>query len=162
MADATPEGAVLFQRQVHTTLKKLSESRLLVEATLRDTEHQMGLYLLIDVPRQEIVGAWGEMGQAPFEICRGAMVNLPKLKGLAIGRGIARQIAHALGGVAGCVHLVEVATSAVRVAAPYAMAMALGQRPEPLDQLRQRMRDEDIIALGMPFLNNTCLVYRED
>lgn len=69
-----------------------------------------------------------------------------------------RKVAERIGQRTGCVHLVELAVNAVRMAAPILMAEAIGIDSRDFAELSE----EDRLRLGRPFLRDTCYAYNEE
>jgi hypothetical protein len=98
------------------------------------------------------------MPKAPFEVCTETLGQLPSLVGLVVERGVVKKVAERLGHETGCVHLVELAVHAIRLASAALVAEGLGIDSRDFAKLSEKER----LRLGRPYLGNTCYAYNEE
>lgn len=149
----------LYQRNINVSVHRIGDNQLMLWSTMLDLDHSIRVQLIVDAASKQIVEASGEMLKVPFGICQHTLANLEQLKGMTIERGISKKVAAAVGKNTGCVHLVEIVMSAVRLASPFLIGYGSGltERRE-LEQLSE----EEQIQLGKLFLADTCLAYKTD
>ncbi|MBI3949767.1 MAG: DUF2889 domain-containing protein [Acidobacteria bacterium] len=152
--------AKVYERNINIRVTDDGGDRVLLEATLLDLEHSIRIEMLVNVDSCGIEDAKAQMMKGPYTICPQALEQMRNLVGLKIGRGILHGVTKAVGGSAGCSHLVEVCQAAVQFGANFLLGRkadfkGLGyedhkQWPEPAQ-----------IRLWLPVLRNTCHVFRE-
>ena len=147
----------LYQRNINVSVHRIGENQIMLWSTMLDLDHSIRVQLTVDVASKQIVEANGEMLKVPFGICHQTLGNLEKLKGMTIERGISKKVAAAVGKNTGCVHLVEIVMSAVRLASPFLIGYGSGLTER--QQLAQ-FSEEEQIQLGKLFLADTCLAYK--
>ena len=149
----------IYQRNINAALKKLDAETMLVEAAFLDLDHSIAVTLRIDQPTRTITAARAEMVKVPFETaCRETLSHMANLEGLVIERGIGKRVANAVGRNTGCVHLVELAMTAIRLAAN----ALVGDGTMVEHRAYERLDDGDKLLVGLPFLKDTCWSYNTD
>ncbi len=147
----------LYQRNINVSVHRIGDNQIMLWSTMLDLDHSIRVQLTVDSASKQIVEASGEMLKVPFSICHQTLDNLEKLKGMAIERGVSKKVAAAVGKNTGCVHLVEIVMSAVRLASPFLVGYGGGfTERQQLDQFSE----EEQIQLGKLFLADTCLAYK--
>ncbi|GBC76802.1 hypothetical protein HRbin08_00270 [bacterium HR08] len=147
----------ILERNVNVKIFDDRGPSLRVQGSLLDVEHSFHLELIVEVETGRILRACAEMIKRPYPtLCPPALKNVARLEGEVIGRGINRRIAELLGGASGCVHLVEVAQSAVRFTATYLIDRRTGMSEEGLSGLSEHEHRRR----WLPLLKNTCHVFR--
>lgn len=149
----------LYQRNINVSVHRLDEKQIMLWSTMLDLDHSIRVQLVIDAPSRQIVAASGEMLKVPFDICHRTLQNLEHLKGLTVERGIARRVSATIGKSTGCVHLVEIVMSAVRLAFPFLIGYGSGLMDR---QQLEQLSEEEQIQLGKIFMADTCLAYKTD
>lgn len=152
-----PELSELYQRNINVTVEGASPASILVQASLLDLDHSIRFFMEVDKATKAILQAGAQMIRVPFRQCRETIALTEKIVGLVIGRGINRRLADALGHNIGCMHLVELAMTAARMAAAVLVEAERGLADR---EHFECLSEEERIAIGMPFLKNTCLVFR--
>jgi hypothetical protein len=151
------ELSELYQRNINVTVEKADEEHILVQCSLLDLDHSIRFVMKVHTQTKVIVDAEAQMVRVPFHKCRETLPLTETIAGLVIGRGINRRLADRLGHNVGCMHLVELAVTATRMAAAVLVEADRGLTDrdgfECLDE-------ESRVAIGMPHLKNTCLVFR--
>jgi hypothetical protein len=147
----------IFQRTIHSGVKKTDEGHYLVSSSLLDLEHSFHLELLIHGETREILEATGGMSKAPLSKCEGGLSSVESLVGLKIERGILRQIQARAGGARGCAHMVELMTDAIRLIS----MMMLGDESKYWGD-NGGMTEEEVIERAKPMLRNSCIVFADD
>lgn len=148
----------IFQRSIHSNVKRLDADRLLVTSSLLDLEHSFHLEMVVRVSTAGIESATGAMSKTPLTRCLKGTEGIPELAGLTIGRGVVREIQRRLGGPRGCAHMVELITDAVRLVS----MLLIGDTVNYWDELKEELSEEEIVARGREKLKNTCLVFAEE
>jgi len=147
----------LYQRNINVTVERIDDEHILVNSSLLDLDHSIRFSMEVHAPSKAIVGASAQMIRVPFRRCRETLPLTEGVAGLVIERGINRKLANALGRNTGCMHLVELAVTATRMAAAVLVEAEGGLVDR---ELFESLSEEERIDLGMPFLKNTCLVFR--
>lgn len=122
--------------------------------------HGMGLRLTIDSDFR-IHAVEAAMDYTPFSMCPAITPNFQRLVGLTLGPGFNNAVREALGGVEGCVHLVDLlrpmATTAYQLMAPIAYhamkdreARGEGPRPFFIDQCHAWQADSEVTRAQFP------------
>jgi len=148
----------IFQRSIHSNVKKIDDDHLQVTSSLLDLEHSFHLELTIRISTRTIEIAKASMSMAPLTLCCSALDGFFRLEGLIIDRGIIKEMRSRLGGSKGCAHLMELLNDAVRLTSMLLIGDSVGYRPE----LKRTMTEEEIIAQGKKTLRNTCLVFASE
>lgn len=152
-----PELKELYQRNINVSVERLDEERIVVNSSLLDLDHSIRFTMEVHASTRTIIGGSAQMIRVPFRKCRETLPLAEKIAGLVIERGISKQIADTLGHNTGCMHLVELAMTATRMAAAVLVEAGGGL----VDRERfESLSEEERIEIGMPFLKNTCLVFK--
>ena len=149
----------LYQRNINVTVEKADTEHILVQCSLLDLDHSIRFLMKVNTRTKIIVEGSAQMIRVPFHKCRETLALTKSIGGLVIGRGINRQLADRLGHNIGCMHLVELAVTAVRMAAA---VLAEADRGITDREGFETLSEEELIAIGMPHLRDTCLVFRTD
>lgn len=147
----------IFQRSIHSNVKRRGDDHLLVTSSLLDLEHSIHFEMLVRISTATIEGAKGAMSKTPLTLCLQGTEGISDLVGLSIGRGVVRQIQGRLGGPRGCAHMVELILDAVRLVS----MLLIGDTVNYWSELKEEMTEEEIVARGKEKLKNTCLVFAE-
>ncbi|NTU59797.1 MAG: DUF2889 domain-containing protein [Deltaproteobacteria bacterium] len=148
----------IFQRSIHSNVKKIDDDHLLVTSSLLDLEHSIHLELLIHIPTKTIESAKGSMSKTPLKGCLKALDGIPALAGLAINRGVMKEISLLIGGPRGCAHMVELLTDALRLIS----MILIGDSVNYWGALKEKnLTEEEVVAYSMEMLRNSCLVFAE-
>lgn len=148
----------IFQRSIHSNVKRIEGGRLLVASSLLDLEHSLHLELVVRVEDRTIESAKATMSKTPLSRCARGVDGIPGLAGMAVDRGVLREIHRKVGGPRGCAHLVELLDNAVRLIS----MILIGQSMTYWSDLKDRMTEEEIVAEGRKALKNTCLVFADE
>lgn len=133
----------LYNRSVQSFAEKTAEDRMVLEASLVDTFHELNLALEVSLPDQTIVAARAEMQRSPYPICADVMAKVGALVGHRAGPGIGKLARETLGGPQGCSHLAELVMEAVR-SAVQAEFVETGRgltRDEQVEVYRRKWKD---------------------
>jgi len=147
----------IFQRSIHSNVKKIDDDHLQVSSSLLDLEHSVHLDLAVRISTRTIEAVTASMSKAPFTRCSSALEGLSQLEGLIVDRGIIKEMRSRLGGPKGCAHLMELLTDAVRLTSMIFLGLSMGYQPK----LKDTRTEEEIIAEGKKKLRNTCLVFAD-
>ncbi len=148
----------IFQRSIHSTVRRVEPDRLQVVSSLLDLEHSFHLEMTVRMADGTIESARASMSKAPLRRCLAGAEGVSRIEGLRIDRGVIREIHRRLGGPRGCAHMVELITDAVRLVS----MIRIGASVNYWDELKKTMSEEEIVAEGRRRLRNTCLVFAED
>jgi len=148
----------IFQRSIHSNVKKIDDDHLYVASSLLDLEHSFHLELTVRISTRVIEAAKATMSKAPLSGCFTALQGISQVEGLTVNRGIIKELRSRLGGPKGCAHLMELLNDAVRLTSMLLIGESVGYAPE----LRKTMTEEEIIAEGKKELRNTCLVFADE
>lgn len=148
----------IFQRSIHSNVKKIDDDHLHVVSSLLDLDHSFNLELTVRISTHTIEAAKASMSKAPLSRCFAALGSFSQLEGLTIARGIIKEMRSRLGGPKGCAHLMELLSDAVRLTSMLLIEESVGYRSE----LAKTMTEEEIIARGKERLRNTCLVFADE
>jgi hypothetical protein len=148
----------IFQRSIHSNVKKTDDDHLQVNSSMLDLEHSIHLELTVCLSTRMIESAKATMTKVPLTQCYSAIDGLSQIEGLPVGRGIIKEIRSRLGGPKSCTHLVELLTDAVRLISMLLIGLSLGYQPNH----KTPDEEEEIIALGKVQLRNTCLVFANE
>jgi hypothetical protein len=151
------ELSELYQRNINVTVERAEQDHILVQCSLLDLDHSIRFLMKVNTRTKTIVESNAQMIRVPFHRCRDTLSLTESIAGLVIGRGINRQLADRLGHNNGCMHLVELAVTATRMAAA---VLAEADRGITDRESFECMDEEERIAIGMPHLRNTCLVFK--
>ena len=163
LADANNDRSPLpkiHERNVNVKVIDEGKTYLRVHASLLDVEHSFQAEMVVDIATGRIEEVEAVMAQRPYKTyCPYALDNVKKLKGDVIGPGISRRIIEKVGRNTGCFHLVEIFQAAVSFAA----TILLGKRAQAAGYGEQTaMSEDEHREKWMPFLKNTCQVFRVD
>ncbi len=148
----------IFQRSIHSNVKKIDGERLLVTSSLLDLEHSLHLELVVRLADSTIESAKASMSKTPLTRCARGAEGIPALAGIRIGRGVLREIHRRVGGPRGCAHIVELLDNAVRLIS----MILIGNSFTYWGDLKDRLSEEEIVAEGRRRLTNTCLVFADE
>lgn len=153
-----PELNELYQRNINVTVERDADPEyIIVHSSLLDLDHSIRFSMKVHARTKRIEQASAQMIRVPFRKCRETLPLTEKIAGLVIERGINRKLADALGHDTGCMHLVELSMTAARMAAA---VLVEAQRGLADREHFEALSEEERIAIGMPHLKNTCLVFR--
>lgn len=148
----------IYERNINIAVARKNESEIVTKATLLDLNHHMRVELTINLERETIVDAAGQMTKAPYNVCRFTLQNIQKVVGLKIERGLHKRLVDTLGHAEGCTHLVDLTMEAVRLSANVMMGLTkVG--PEWFDTSGS---EEEMIARVKPLLKNSCLPFKDE
>ena len=147
----------IFQRSIHSNVKQIDGGRILVASSLLDLEHSLHLELVVRTADRTIESAKATMSKTPLTRCSRGVDGIPGLAGMAIDRGVLREIHRRVGGPRGCAHLVELLDNAVRLVS----MILIGNSLSYWSDLKARMSEEEIVAEGRSKLKNSCLVFAD-
>lgn len=148
----------IFQRSVHSNVKKIDAEHLLVSSDLLDLEHSIHLELTVRTTDVVIEAARAQMTKTPFDRCLSTRQSIKSLEGLTIGRGVLTEINQRLGGPRSCAHLYELAVEAVRLVG----MLQLGAKSGYSGKRDSNISEEELIESIKPQLKNSCMVFASD
>ena len=148
----------IFQRSIHSNVKRIDDGRILVTSSLLDLEHSLHLELVVRMADRTIESAKASMSKTPLTRCSKGIDGIPGLAGIVIDRGVLREIHRRVGGPRGCAHLVVLLDNAVRLIS----MILIGNSLNYWGDLKERMTEEEIVADGRTRMKNTCLVFADE
>ncbi|MGB9722484.1 MAG: DUF2889 domain-containing protein [Chloroflexia bacterium] len=152
------ELSELYQRNINVIVERGDDPEyIVIHSSLLDLDHSIRFSMKVHARTKRIEQASAQMIRVPFRKCRETLPLTEKIAGLVIERGINRKLADALGHDTGCMHLVELSMTAARMAAA---VLVEAQRGLADREHFEALSEEERIAIGMPYLKNTCLVFR--
>ena len=107
---------LIFVRDKHMAASDLDDGRLVLQASLNDTDQILELQCIVSYPDLVIRDASMTFLRYPGRECLQAQSNIEKLPGLKIERGYNKKVKDVLGGSTGCVHMVDLAIEIGHVA----------------------------------------------
>ena len=148
----------VYERNINIRLLPIDKNTVVVAASLLDLHHSISTEIKIDLTTREIVDADAKMVRVPYSGCPNALVHVRKIIGFKVERGINKKIADTLGHATGCTHIVEILQNAMR----FSSSMLIGVRAGygRVDK-KQEQSEGERIANVMPYLKNTCIVFKE-
>ncbi len=147
----TPWPVTIYERNINSTVRKISDHELIVSTSLLDLNHSMRVELKIDLKHNLIKEADAEITKAPLQICSYPLQKVKNLVGLKVERGINKRLASLVGGSQGCTHLYELALNAVRLAFNVKLGMQFDW-----DQWTSRtIPDEEFLKKAQPVLQGS-------
>lgn len=148
----------IYERNINIRMHPVDARTVLLAASLLDLHHSISIEITIDLETRTISGAGIKMMRVPYTACSAATANIEKIVGLTIERGINKKIADSLGHAAGCTHMVEILQNAMRFAASMLIGVKAGYGER---DKRKKLSEEERIAGVMPYLKNSCIVFKE-
>ena len=151
----------IYERNINSSIIKKDENTFVTKASILDLNHNMIVILTFDIESKTITDAYAQMVKCPFKICRATLVNMKKLIGLKIERGINKKISHIVGRSHGCSHLFELCVDAVRLTSNVMLGLNFNEE-EWRDEWKERYTpDEVFIERTKPFLKDTCYPFSD-
>jgi hypothetical protein len=135
-----------------------TEDTVLARGSILDQVHNIAIELEIDINTLEIKKVNGQMVKVPFQTCKHAINNLNRILGLKLKSGMSGELADALGGKDGCIHLAEVTLETARLAANTIFGIKCGGK----EWREGTLSDEDFWGRVKHLLKGTCLVFENN
>lgn len=148
----------IYERNINIRLQPIDNNTVVVSASLLDLHHSITTEIKIDLTTQQIIDVDAKMVRVPYSGCPQSLQNIRKIIGFRVEKGINKKIADALGHSTGCTHLVEIIQNAMRFSASMLLGVRAGYGR--VDK-RKELTEEERIANVMPYLKNTCIVFKE-
>ncbi len=145
-----------MERNINTHTKRLENGNIYVRSSILDLHHNMCFEMEINIDTKEIRWVSADMTKIPYPECKDALVNIHKIVGLKLERGLFKKMAGVLGKSTGCTHMLEIAMTASRTAS-YAILdiLAAGQKWKDIIA-----SDEERHGVVRSFLDNSCIVFK--
>lgn len=155
-----PIKRLVSKRDIGVQAFELVNGNLMIESTFLDPYHLIRLNLHIEPETKTIVAAISEFGNYPHTLCLSIAGKAKLLVGLQIKRGILKEIANAVGGCDGCVHLRELVIDSINFAATTLIGYdaGFGLMNREFNQLEESI----IFEKTKNTLKNTCFVYKQN
>ncbi|UCG68956.1 MAG: DUF2889 domain-containing protein [Thermoplasmata archaeon] len=147
----------ILERNINIQTKRLESGNMLVKSSILDLHHSMFFEMEIDIDTREIKSVRADMIKVPYPECKGALVNIQKMVGLRLERGLAKKMAEILGKSTGCTHMLEIAITGAR-AASYTILniLAEGKRWKEI-----MATDEARYEVVISYLDDSCIVFKK-
>lgn len=104
----------VFNRYKNCRVEQIDSGSMKVVATMCDTFHEISVTIVVKLPELIIQDARAEFVRQPDELCRRTAMQITKLRGVKLGRGIYQQAKASVGGKSGCVHLMDLVLEAAK------------------------------------------------
>lgn len=148
----------IYERNINIAVSRKNEHEIVTKATMLDLNHHIRVELTINLESESITDAQAQMTKVPYSICQLTLINIRKIIGLKIQRGIHQELVDKLGHAEGCTHMVDLAMEAVRLSANVMVGLTkVG--PEWFD--RGELSEQQMIDRVKPILQNTCLPFKD-
>lgn len=148
---------LVSRREIGIEIFELENKNALVVARLLDTIHLISLDLEVNPNTRVIVDARCEMPNSPYKICPNVCDKAKELIGVAIQKGIMKEIAIRIGGSDGCIHLRELASEAANFCATALIGYKEGFGLTSPDF--NKLSEEERFNLTKELLKGTCYPY---
>ncbi len=148
----------VYERNINIRLSPVDTNTVLLTTSLLDLHHSITVEIKLNLTTQEIIDADVKMMRIPYTGCSKAKENINKIIGLKVERGVNKKIADAMGHATGCTHIVEILQNAMRFAASMLIGVRAGYGTY---DKRKVISEEERIANVMPYLKNSCIVFKE-
>lgn len=146
-----------YERNLNMQIKKISKEEIYVRGSMLDLDHNILIELKVEVKTKKIIYAKAEMIKSPFKKCNFALKRISLIKGLKVERGISKEIYKRLGTEEGCIHLVEICMSILRLTANFLLALEYKR-----DELKKKgISEEELMKIEKKFLKGTCVVFKD-
>ncbi|MCL4558627.1 MAG: DUF2889 domain-containing protein [Deltaproteobacteria bacterium] len=149
----------VYERNINIRLLPIDSNTVLLTASLLDLNHSITTEVKLDLATEKIVDADVKMMRAPYEQCSKAKDTIRTIIGFKIERGVNKKIADAIGHTHGCIHVVEILQNAMRFAASMLIGVRAGYGTF---EKRKELSEEERLEKVMPYLKNTCVVFKEE
>jgi len=136
----------------------LDDDTLRVDGTLKDPDHEIEVYIVVNVRTSEILDVGARMLRKPYPPCDKAMRKAYSIVGMKIQTGLYQKLYEAAGGPEGCVHLVDILMASCKMAANAILGVVVGEKN--WDNLTDR--DEEFHAKLMGAVEGMCLGFNPD
>ncbi len=146
----------IYERNINAAVSKDGDDYITTKASLLDLNHNMRVQIRVRIADRVIVAAEAQMTKTPFAICSQTAKFIDNIVGIKIERGVTKKLAEALGRSAGCTHLFELATEAVRLSSNVLLGFETGDQ----EWRDRKLSDEEFIGKAKGFLANSCLPFQ--
>jgi len=146
----------ILERNINIQTRKLENGNILVKSSILDLHHSMYFEMEIDINTKQIISVKADMIKAPYPECKNALVDIPKIVGLTLERGLSKKMAEILGKNTGCTHMLEIAITAARTAS-YTILNILSEGKKWKDIMAT---DEERYEVVRSYLDNSCIVFK--
>ena len=148
----------VYERNINASIETPAGEKIITRASLLDLDHNIRIQVTTDIATRTITSASVEMVKTPFEVCKEALPNVEKLKGLKIERGFARKMRNIVGGETGCTHIVELLMTASSLTSN-AILLEAARDPEKRRLFAMKSESERKNELE-GFLKKSCVVFK--
>lgn len=146
-----------YERNLNMQIKKISKKEIYVKGSMLDLDHNIVIELKVEIKTKKIIYANAEMIKTPFKICNFALKRISSIVGLKVERGISKEIYKRLGTEEGCIHLVEICMSILRLTANFLLALEYKR-----DELKKKgIKEEELREFEKKFLEGTCVAFKD-
>lgn len=142
-------------RTVNSYVHDMDGKDLMILSSLTDFAHIFEVQLKINMRSRKITDAKAVYYKTPYKICEPTKELITRLHGISIKKGAMKEVAKALAGNDGCVHLFELVENAVKLAS----TILIGKYINYFSDEFKNLPDEEKIKLSRQYLNNTCYAY---
>ena len=144
--------SLLFMRDKHMEAHDIDEHTIRLAASFSDMDQMLEIRCIVSYPDLEIRKVDMDFPVSPASTCHEAMKNLQGLVGLKVERGYNRKVKEILGGVEGCVHMVDLAIELGHMAIQAKLKrLSIEHKLETSEEKREYFKD---------MLAHQCVTYR--
>lgn len=149
-----------FMRNKVVEVEPLAEGALSISWRLLDSLTEAEIHMKVRLPDLEITEARARLGRSSHPECASAPDSIQKVVGVRVGPGLRKIVDGLMGGMAGCVELIEGVLECANAAilhftVPQIQANAKG------DEAERRKRYQDMLRFN-PRLLGSCIAFAED
>jgi hypothetical protein len=128
-----------FTRNINYHVRKDENGEILLAAEMSDHFHDIRMEVRADIGSLTILSARVNFVRHPSEDCPDVAVQMERLIGLTIGRGLSRKLRELFGGGAGCGNLRLMLQGLLPLAINVRAAVGFSDEQEMLDSIKQRL-----------------------
>jgi hypothetical protein len=147
-----------YIQNITTKATPVDDDTLRTEAVLDDPDHHIEAYIVVSIPKREIIDAGAKMIRQPYPKCHLAMDRVRNVIGMKIEKGLYGKMGSKLGGREGCVHLFELVMTAARLSANAILGVTVGGKT--WDNITER--DAEFHARLMQKLEGMCVGFNRE
>lgn len=151
------ERKLISKRDISIELYELENGHAYLEGNFLDPYHLIRLIMEVEPAERKIVKVEAYMPNTPFEACPNVTVKIHALEGLAIGKGVMREVAKKVGGPTGCVHLRELTAEVINFAAT--ALIGFDQGLGLMSKVYSMKSDAERYLMSRDMLAGTCHIY---
>jgi hypothetical protein len=138
-----------FRRDISYRVLKRDDQTIALSATLKDRFHDILVEVIVDGDTLTIISASADFRTSPTIDCQNVSMNLERLAGFSIGKGLTRKLTEVLGGNEGCGNMRNLMGGLLPLALNVRASAGITDEQKMLDNIHDHLR-------------GTCAGYREE